>query len=157
MVYACRTVFIKRVKARSNTYLQLVEGYWQDGRANHWLLKSLGREDQLDPAMIDRLRASPKRYASKGVDAVEDLDLDAITVSPGRRVGSLVPLQAMWRELELDEILRDLARGRRYRYDVVPAIKAIVFQRVLDPGSERLLVRSFLPGVYAPEFEGIDL
>jgi hypothetical protein len=78
-------------------------------------------------------------------------------VSPGRRVGSLLPLQSVWRELELGEILSDLARGRRFRFDVVNVIKAIVFQRVLDPGSERSLVRSFLPSVFAPEFDGIEL
>jgi hypothetical protein len=150
-------MFIKRVKARGITYLQLVEGYWQDGRAKHRLLKSLGREDQLDPAMIDRLRASLKRYASKDMGDVAELDLDAITVSPGRRVGSLLPLQSIWRDLELDRVLSDLARGRRFRFDVVSVIKAIVFQRVLDPGSERSLVRSFLPSVFAPEFEGIEL
>jgi hypothetical protein len=44
-------MFVKRVKARGITYLQLVEGYWQDGRAKHRLLKSLGREDQLDPSV----------------------------------------------------------------------------------------------------------
>jgi len=56
-------VFIKRVKAHGITYLQLVEGY-NDGRAKHRLLKSSGREDQLDPAMVDRLlavRGSPVR------------------------------------------------------------------------------------------------
>ena len=157
VVYACRTMFIKRVKARGITYLQLVEGYWQDGRAKHRLLKSLGREDQLDPAMIDRLRASLKRYASKDVLEPAELDLDAITVSPGRRVGSLLPLQSVWRELELGEILADLARGRRFKFDAANVLKAIVFQRVLDPGSERSLVRSFLPSVFAPEFDGIEL
>ena len=150
-------MFIKRVKARGITYLQLVEGYWQDGRAKHRLLKSLGREDQLDPAMIDRLRTSLKRYASKDSGGVAELDLDAITVSPGRRVGSLLPLQSVWRELELGEILSGLARGRRFRFDAANVIKAIVFQRVLDPGSERSLVRSFLPSVFAPEFDGIEL
>ena len=32
-----------------------------------------------------------------------------------------------------------------------------MFQRVLDPGSERSLVRSFLRSVFAPEFDGIEL
>jgi hypothetical protein len=150
-------MFIKRVRARGITYLQLVEGYWQDGRAKHRLLKSLGREDRLDPAMVDRLRASLKRYSSTGADSLERFDLDAVTVSPGRRVGGLLPLRAVWRELELGEILRDLARRRRFRFDVASVIKAIVFQRVLDPGSERSLVRSFLPSVFAPEFDGIEL
>jgi len=33
--------------------------------------------------------------------------------------------------------------------------KAIVFQRVIDPGCERSLVHSFLPSAFAPEFEGV--
>jgi hypothetical protein len=150
-------MFIKRVKARGITYLQLVEGYWEDGRAKHRLLRSLGREDQLDPAMIDRLRASLRRYGSKEAGDVAAFDVNAITVSPGRRVGSLLPLQSIWHELELGEVLADLARGRRFQCDVVNVIKAIVFQRVLDPGSERSLVRSFLPSVIAPEPGGIRL
>jgi transposase len=66
-------------------------------------------------------------------------------------------LEHVWNDLLLGDIMRDLASGRRFRFDVVNAIKAIVFQRVLDPGSERSLVRSFLPSVYAPEFEGFEL
>jgi hypothetical protein len=145
------------VKARGISYLQLVEGYWEDGRAKHRLLKSLGREDQLDPKMIDRLRASLKRYASPSGPEAAIVDLDALSVSPGRRVGSLLPLQALWRELEFDRILSELADGRRFSFSVPNVIKAIVFQRVLDPGSERSLVRSFLPSVFAPEFDGIEL
>jgi hypothetical protein len=45
------------------------------------------------------LRQSPRFWA-----VLAALDLDAITVSPGRRVGSLLPLQSVWRELELDRI-----------------------------------------------------
>ena len=155
--YPGRTMFIKRVKARGISYLQLVEGYWEDGRAKHRLLKSLGREDQLDPKMIDRLRASLKRYASPSAAEDAVVDLDALSVSPGQRVGSLLPLQALWQELEFERILSELSTRRRFRFDVLNVIKAIVFQRVLDPGSERSLVRSFLPSVYAPEFDGIEL
>jgi hypothetical protein len=150
-------MFIKRVKARGISYLQLVEGYWEDGRAKHRLLKSLGREDQLDPKMIDRLRASLKRYASPRAAEAAVVDLDALSVSPGKRVGSLLPLHALWRELEFDRILSELSAGRRFSFSAPNVIKAIVFQRVLDPGSERSLVRSFLPSVFAPEFDGIEL
>jgi hypothetical protein len=111
VVYACRTMFIKRVKARGITHVQLLESYWQDRRAKHRLLKTLGRKDQLDAAMIDRLRGSLKRYSSTGADWVEELDLDAVTVSPGRRVGCLLLLSTVWRELELGELLRPGARA----------------------------------------------
>lgn len=54
-------------------------------------------------------------------------------------------------------MLGDLAAGRRFSLDVATILKAIVFQRVLAPGSERALVESWLRGAHAPEFEGIEL
>ena len=130
-------MFIKRVKTRGITYLQLVEGYWENGRSKHRLLKSLGREDQLDPKMIDRFRASLKQFGTMDQGALATLDMatlgmDQVTVSTGRRVGSLLPLQALWRELEFDRILSHLAKNRRFQFDVVNVIKAIVYQRILD-------------------------
>jgi hypothetical protein len=107
--------------------------------------------------MIDRLRASLKRYASPSGSEVVAIELDALSVSPGQRVGGLLPLQALWRELEFDRVLSELSSGRRFSFSAPEVIKAIVFQRVLDPGSERSLVRSFLPSAFAPEFEGISL
>jgi hypothetical protein len=38
-------MFIERVKACNIIYLQLVEGYWEDDRSKHPILKGLGRED----------------------------------------------------------------------------------------------------------------
>jgi len=149
-------MFIKRVHTRGVVYLQLVESYWGNGQSKHRVLKSLGREDELDPKEVDRLRASLKRYGSAEAGEVS-VDLDDVELEPGRRVGALLPLLALWGELGLGEILGELAAGRRFSFDVATILKAIVFQRVLAPGSERALVGSWLKGVYAPEFEGISL
>ena len=149
-------MFIKRVHTRGVVYLQLVESYWKDGQSKHRVLKSLGREDELDPKEVDRLRASLKRYGSAEAGELS-VDLDDVGLEPGRRVGALLPLQALWGELGLTEILSGLASGRRFSFDVATIVKAIVFQRMLSPGSERALVGSWLRSVYAPEFEGIEL
>jgi len=53
-----------------------VEGY-NDGRAKHRLLKSLGRQDRLDPAMVDRLRAPLKRYGRE--EQLRALKADTLT------------------------------------------------------------------------------
>ncbi len=149
-------MFIKRVHTRGVVYLQLVESYWENGQSKHRVLKSLGREDELDPKEVDRLRASLKRYGSAEAGEVS-VDLDDVGLEPGRRVGALLPLQALWGELGLAEMLGELASGRRFSFDVATIVKAIVFQRVLAPGSERALVGSWLRGVHAPEFDGIEL
>ena len=149
-------MFVKRVHTRGVVYLQLVESYWENGQSKHRVLKSLGREDELNPKDVDRLRASLRRYGSAEAGDVS-VSLEDVGLEPGRRVGALLPLQVLWSELGLMEILGELAAGRRFSFDVATVVKAIVFQRVLAPGSERALVGSWLRDVYAPEFEGIEL
>ena len=87
-------MFIKRVHTRGVVYLQLVESYWEDGRSKHRVLKSLGREDQLDPREIDRLRASLKPFGSPAGEGGVAVDVASVGLEAGRRVGALLPLQA---------------------------------------------------------------
>jgi hypothetical protein len=152
-------VFVKATRVTSGgrqlTYLQLVESYREDGRVRQRVIAKLGREDELDRDAIERLVRSLAKYADVELGAGNVLD--DVEMLPGRAFGHMFALEHVWNDLTLDDIVRDRAAGRRYRFDVVNVIKAIVFQRVLDPGSERSLVRSFLPSVYAPGFEGIEL
>jgi hypothetical protein len=140
---------------RQLTYLQLVESYRDGGRVRQRVIAKLGREDELDRNAILRLVRSLAKYADVEVGAASVLD--DVELLPGRAVGHMIALEHVWNDLMLGDVLRDLAADRRFHFDVVNVIKAIVFQRVLDPGSERSLVRSFLPSVFAPEFDGIRL
>jgi hypothetical protein len=45
----------------------------------------------------------------------------------GLAFGHVPALEHVWNELMLGEIVRDLAGGRRHRFDVVSVIKAIAF------------------------------
>jgi len=140
---------------RQLTYLQLVESYREGGRVRQRVIAKLGREDELDRDAIEPLVRSLAKYA--GVDVGAGGVLDEVDLLPGLAFGHVHVLECVWNDLLLGDVVRDLAAGRRFRFDVVNVIKAIVFQRVLDPGSERSLVRSFLPSVFVPEFEGIEL
>jgi len=152
-------MFVKPTRVTSGgrqlTYLQLVESYRDGGRVRQRVIAKLGREDELDPASIERLVRSLAKYANVEVGAGNVLD--EVDLLPGLAFGHVFALEHVWHDLSLGDILGDLAAGRRFRFDVVNVIKAIVFQRVLDPGSERSLVRSFLPSVFAPEFDGVSL
>ena len=119
------------------------------------MIAKLGREDQLDPVVIERLIRSLAKYADVEVGAGNPLSETAHL--PGLAFGHLHAVEHVWNELGLGCIVRSLAAGRRFRCDVVNVITAIVFQRLLDPGSKRSLVRSFLPSAYAPEIDGIEL
>jgi multidrug efflux pump subunit AcrA (membrane-fusion protein) len=152
-------MFVKATRVTSGgrqlTYLQLVESYREGGRVRQRVIAKLGREDELDPAAIARLVRSLAKYTD--VDVGAGNVLDDVELLPGFAYGHVFALEHVWNDLALGDIVGDLAAERRFRFDVVNVIKAIVFQRVLDPGSERSLVRSFLPSVFAPEFDGIEL
>ena len=157
--YRVGRMFVKPTRVKSGgrqlTYLQLVESYRDGGRVRQRVIAKLGREDELDPAAIERLVRSLAKYADVEVGAGNVLD--EVELQPGLAFGHVHALDHVWSELGLEGLLRDLAAGRRFRFDVANVIKAIVFQRVLDPGSERSLVQQWLPSVYQPAFEGISL
>lgn len=148
-------MFIKKTKARSgrntHTYLQLVESVWRDGRPTHRMVASLGREDKLDPAQVDRLIASLAPYGKAQMVTPE-----AIRIIGARQYGTVYALQEVWRRLGLDEVFRDLAAKRSFGFDAEAAVRAIVFSRVVDPRSERATVR-WLGQVHAPDLTGLKL
>ncbi|REJ32344.1 MAG: IS1634 family transposase, partial [Bacillota bacterium] len=148
-------MFLKRTKVRSGknvyTYLQLVESVWKDGRPTHRVVANLGREDKLDPAQIDRLVASLAAYGSGEVHLPA-----SVTIHDAREYGTVHVLNHLWRQFGCDDLVRSLARERSFSFDIEAAWRALVFARICAPGSERSVMR-WLPGVYAPEFEGLQL
>ena len=102
---------------------QLVESYRDGERVRQRVVAKLGREDQLDPAEIDRLVRSLAPY---GTLAVGDTSgLEAAVLHPGREFGAVHALNFVWGELGLSGMLSDLAAGRRFSFPVAEVVKAI--------------------------------
>lgn len=97
-------------------------------------------EDQLDRAQLRRLAQQLVAWAEDR----PDVEPSAVDVAASREVGRLMLLEHPWQQLELDRILADQLRGRRFGFDVATVIQAIVFGRVIEPSSERALVREWL-------------
>lgn len=153
-------MFVKRARVGGHVYVQLMESYWSEGRARQRMVKSLGREDRLDPAEVDRLVVALSRYGNARVvrdGGKAEGGAPRVRLHPGARVGSVWPLEALWSELGLAELLTELASGRRFAFSFPEVIKAIVFGRILHPGSERALIKEWLPRVGLPALEGIEL
>ena len=108
MIYYSGKMFIKRTKTASGgktyTYLQLVESIRKDGRSTHRVLANLGREDRVDPKQIDRLIAALAPYGEGQV-----LTADGLRIQDAREYGTILALDAIWQELELDRILAGAA------------------------------------------------
>ena len=154
-MYYSGKMFIKRTKTASGgktyTYLQLVESIRKDGRSTHRVLANLGREDQVDPKQIDRLIAALAPYGEGQV-----LTADGLRIQDAREYGTILALDAIWQELELDRILAGAADGRRFGFDVEATIRALVMSRILEPGSDKGIL-SWRDQVYLPELAQLQL
>jgi hypothetical protein len=150
-------MFLKRTRVRSGsrvyTYAQVVESYWDDGRPRHRVLFSLGRIDQLDPGMIARLAKSLAQLAPGVtiVDGAED-----VHACSAKACGHTWALTALWEELGLARCLGELTQGRRIRFDLEAAVRAMVLARLSSPGSERKVL-AWLDGVELPGSDGLRL
>ncbi len=91
-------IFVKHSSVRSGgsqlTYLQLVKSYGDGDKVRKRVVAKLGREDQLDPAEIDRLVRS---LAPCGTLAVGDTSgLEWVVVHLGREYGAVHALNHVW-------------------------------------------------------------
>src|SRR5262245_20937273 len=117
-------------------YLQLAHNEWQpDSRqAKAKVLYSFGRADRLDQDAIRRLIASLSRALDPG-QAVA-LQAPQLQLIDSRPMGGAWLLDQLWRQLQLDKILRGLLRGRRLDQRAERALFAMVCNRALQPLSK---------------------
>ena len=130
-------MFVRTKKRDDKTYLMIVENKRVGKRTEQTVLHSLGRLDKLlESGGLDALLASPGRFSEKlaVLGAVERGDpLSAST----RRIGPALIFERLWRELGIGEVIRGLARDRKFGFDLERAIFLTVLHRLFDPGSDR--------------------
>ena len=120
-------------------------------------MAKLGSEDEPHPASIERLVRSLAKDADVEAGAWNPLAETAPPNGLGLASGHAHALEHVWSKRTLGEVLHELARGRRYRFDVASLIKANTDQRVVVSGSERSLGPALVRSVYASDFMRIDL
>ena len=140
----------RKTERGSVRYVQLAHNEWDpvSGRSVPKILYRFGREDQLDRDAVGRLVASLSRLLDPG---------EALAAAPGmasgqelvfcesRPFGGTFTLDALWRRLGLDAVIRELGgrrrggarRGRPREVEVTERVLfALVANRALAPGVE---------------------
>jgi hypothetical protein len=130
-------MFVRTKKRDDKTYLMIVENKRVGRRTEQTVLHSLGRLDKLlESGQLDALLTSLGRFSEKlaVLGAVERGEtLTAIT----RRIGPALVFERLWRELGIGDVIRDLARDRKFGFDLERAIFLTALHRLFDPGSDR--------------------
>ena len=118
------------------TYLQLAENVWDaaKGRSQASIVHNCGRAD--DPDVVERLRRLAKsilRRCSPEEIVGAGGDWRLICAWP---YGDLYVLEALWKQLGIDAVIRQQASTRQLGFDVERALFALVANRACAPASK---------------------
>ena len=126
-----RIIDVKK-ENRNYKYLKLVETVRTKGKVLQKTLLNFGNVDNWPK---ERLREFIYR-----LNHFCDLELgpqeEEVDVYEALDFGACFALDSIWKELELSESLRNHTKRHTLDIDIVPAVKAMVFNRLLEPSSK---------------------
>ena len=131
-------MFLKLTQSGGRRYAQLVESFRNDdGQPRQRTICTLGR---LEPGGdVDKLIAALQRARGLGSAAVSN-PLEGLRFEGSRCAGDVWALWQLWRSLGLDD-LAVAWRRLRVEVDVLACLRAMVFNRLCDPGSKLGVLR----------------
>jgi len=128
-------MFLRVKKTSSRAYLQIVESYRDEGRVRQRVIGTIGRMEELAAkGQVDQLLRSLAKYSERAIlllNGADDPDAEIKKIGPGLVFGRL------WEQVGIGEHIRELLKGRRYRFDLERAIFVTVLHRLMNPGSDR--------------------
>jgi hypothetical protein len=137
-------------------YLQIVESYRDGGHPKQRVIANLGRLDQLvQSGELDGLIQSLARF-SQTVRVMSAARAPQVASCQAKLWGPALVFGRLWQRQRLDQVLGELASGRKFGFDVERACFALALQRLCQPGSD-LLGSSWVQTVEAPGFEKLAL
>lgn len=153
------STFVRRKPVTRNgktyVYLQLVRNQWVGGKRVQRVLQSLGREDLIDRAEVDRTVAALAPHTKKLIilNGPEEIDLQS-----ARSFGDCFVIEQMWRQLRLDHVLELAPQDRRLELEVELLCRCMVVNRLIWPVSKLATTRWVGRDVEFPGLEeGLDV
>ena len=143
-------------KGNRYEYLQIVESYRDHGAVRQRVVSNIGRLDHLAASgQLDQIVSGLSRYsqAYRGFQAFLRGELDGCSA---RTWGPALLFGRLWEDQRLPEVIRHLAQGRGFQFEVERAVFALALQRLCAPGSD-LSGRGWLETVEAPGLQVLRL
>ncbi len=141
-------------------YYQLAENVWdaKRGCAVATVVYNFGRADQVDGEKLRRLARSILRVFSGDATAAAGAELGDVRIRDTWPYGGVYVLEQLWKELEIDAVLRGRARTKRTAAPFERALFAMVANRCLSPYSKLYCWEQWLrEEVFLPDARSLDL
>jgi len=138
-------MFLKMVKAKSNTYVQLVRSYREGEKTKHELLCSLGTLEDLKKnktfvQLAKRLLSISEHttlypetlFTSSANQSSESSELEGTPVNWG-----YLAYETLWKQLELDSILHQIVSKSKIQFDLNQSCFLMCLEHLLAPKSKQ--------------------
>mgnify|MGYP001111560448 CR=1 FL=1 len=150
-------MFIKRnaskLKGKKAKYptLTIVESKrGKDGKPRHVQLLHLGREDKFMEKDLDTLLNGLLKLKGPSLDELTE-EFDS-----SKSIGQIWAFMELWKQLKVSQTIARLKKKTKIEIDLDDYLKALVFNRLDDPGSKLRLI-SWLETVYLPGIKTQDI
>jgi len=125
-------MYAKITQSGGRRYLQLVEGYRDDGgKVRHRTVANMGRLDQLGPEKLDPLIDGLNRALGRTQNTASE-----VLCESAKAFGDVFALHELWKELGFDRALQRATRSGRRKFDAEALIRAMVFNRLCAADSK---------------------
>lgn len=126
-----RIIDVKRGK-RNYKYLKLVETNRRKSKVIQKTLLNFGNIDNWPKEKLREFIYQLNHFCALQLGPNEE-DIDIVEASD---FGGGLAIDSIWQELELSDSIRSHTKKCNYNIDIVPPIKAMVFNRLLEPSSK---------------------
>ncbi|MCF8002052.1 MAG: hypothetical protein K9K76_09370, partial [Halanaerobiales bacterium] len=115
---------------------------------------TLGRVEDFDRSQVDDIVSALEGYTDK-IEVLESVDDCHHEWS--KNYGDVFVMEKLWAELKLDQILNTLLQQHEYEFDVISALKTMVFNRAINALSKLSTYDWLQNDVYFPAADDLDL
>jgi hypothetical protein len=130
-------VFIRVKRVNGNDYVYLVENVREGGRHVQRIIKTLGRRDQVEAeGLLDQLAVSAARHTRRTV-VLSAFHKGELAPLHRESIGPDLVFGRLWELTGCGPVLRRMAAGRGFAFDLERAIYASVLHRLMVSGSDR--------------------
>jgi hypothetical protein len=133
-------------------YLKLVENRRVNGRTVQDTILNLGNVDKWTDERLEQAISKLAEFAQLPWSRLEE-----VRVGQAQQLGPYLALDRLWDELRMDDIITRNLSGRGVEIPVAQYVRAMVFHRLVDPGSKLELHRSMEQRMLVPGLEPSDL
>lgn len=159
-LYSGGVMFVRIKKVaygrKIHQYLQVVENRREDGRVKQTVVASLGKLNDLKASgSLDQIIRGLLKH-SETIRVVEASNDGSARILSTKVWGPPIVFGHLWNEVGLGDLLRSLAKPKRFKFDFERVIFAAVLQRILVQGSD-LAGSKWVKTVHAEGFDDIHL